>query len=107
MNKKNNIIEEGKPVEKIRQILSLCLPELKKEYHVESLKIFGSRLRGDNRAESDIDILVSFSSTPSLLEFIRLKNHLSEILGLEVDLVMRDALKPHIGKKIIDEALPV
>ena len=74
---------------------------------MESLKIFGSRLRGDNRAESDIDILVSFSSTPSLLEFIRLKNHLSEILGLEVDLVMRDALKPHIGKKIIDEALPV
>ena len=53
------------------------------------------------------DRLVSFSSTPSLLEFVRLKNHLSEILGLEVDLVMRDALKPHIGEKIIDEAVSI
>ncbi len=51
--------------------------------------------------------LVSFSSTPSLLEFVRLKNRLSEILGLEVDLVMRNALKPHIGEKIIDEAVSI
>ena len=91
----------------ISNILAKHLPELKKEYHVESLEIFGSRLKGDNRPESDMDILVSFSSTPSLLEFVRLKNHLSEILGLEVDLVMRDALKPHIGRKIIDEAVSI
>ncbi len=94
-------------IDEIRQALAHCLHELKKEYHVESLEIFGSRLRGENRPDSDIDILVSFSSTPSLLEFVRLKNHLSEILGLEVDLVMRNALKPHIGRKIIDEAVPV
>ena len=74
---------------------------------MESLKLFGSRLRGDNRPESDMDILVSFSSTPSLLEFVRLKNYLSEILGLKVDLVMRDTLKPNIGAKIMDEAVPV
>ena len=107
MKRKNNFIEEDKTIEKIRQILSLRLPELKKEYHVESLEIFGSRLRGDNMPESDIDILVSFSLTPSLLEFVRLKNHLSEILGLKVDLVMRDALKLHIGAKIMGEAVPV
>ena len=101
MNRKSSRIDE------IRQVLAHSLPELKKEYHVESLEIFGSRLRGDNRPESDIDILVSFSSTPSLLEFVWLKNYLSEILGLKVDLVMRDALKPHIGEKIIDEAVPV
>ena len=44
---------------------------------------------------------------PSLLEFVRLKNRLSEILELEVDLVMRNALKPHIGEKIIDEAVSI
>ncbi len=99
--------KNSRRIDEIRQALAHCLPELKKEYHVESLEVFGSRLRGDNRPESDIDILVSFSSTPSLLEFVRLKNHLSKILGLEVDLVMRNALKPHIGRKIIDEAMPV
>ena len=99
--------KNSRRIDEIRQALAHCLPELKKEYHVESLEIFGSRLRGDNRPESDIYILVSFSSTPSLLEFVRLKNHLSEILGLEVDLVMRDALKPYIGEKIKDEAVPV
>ncbi len=94
-------------IDKIRHTLTLCLPDLKKEYHVDSLELFGSRLRGDNRPESDVDILVSFSSTPSLLEFVRLKNYLSEILGLKVDLVMRDALRPHIGEKIMCEAEPV
>ncbi len=94
-------------IAQISNILAKRLPELKKEYHLESLEIFGSRLRRDNRPESDIDILVSFSSTPSLLEFVRLKNNLSEILGLKVDLVMRDALKPHIGAKIMDEAVLV
>ncbi len=91
----------------ITQILSKQLPQLKKEYHVESLELFGSRTREDNRPDSDLDILVSFSSPPSLFEFIRLKNHLSEILGLRVDLVMRDALKPHIGERILEEAVPV
>ena len=100
-------MKKSPTIEEIRQVLADYLPELEKEYHLESLEIFGSRLRGDNRLESDIDILVSFSSTPSLLEFIRLKNHLSEILGLEVDLVMRNALKPHIGRKIIDEAVSI
>ena len=100
-------MKKSPTIEEIRQVLADYLPELEKEYHLESLEIFGSRLRGDNRLESDIDILVSFSSTPSLLEFIRLKNHLSKILGLEVDLVRRNALKPHIGRKIIDEAVSI
>ena len=100
-------MKKSPTIEEIRQVLADYLPELEKEYHLEFLKIFGSRLREDNRPESNIDILVSFSSTPSLLEFVRLKNHLSEILGLEVDLVMRNALKPHIGRKIIDEAVSI
>ena len=99
--KKSPIIEE------IRQVLADYLPEVEKEYHVESLEIFGSRSRADNRPENDIDILVLFSSMPSLLEFVRLKNHLPEILGLEVDLVMRNAPKLHIGGKIMDEAVSI
>ena len=44
---------------------------------------------------------------PSLLGFIALENYLSGLLGVKVDLVMRDALKPHIGRHILDEVLPL
>jgi len=54
-----------------------------------------------------LDILVSFSKTPGLFEFIRLENYLNDLLGIKVDLVMRTALKPNIGKQIISEARPV
>jgi len=99
--------KQNAPLDKIRHILTLRLPELKKEYQVDSLELFGSRLRGDNKPDSDLDILVSFASPPSLLEFVRLKNQLEEILGMKVDLVMRSALKPNIGEIILEEAVPV
>ena len=44
---------------------------------------------------------------PSLLGFIALENYLSDLLGVKVDLVMRDALKPHIGRHILDGVLPL
>ncbi len=94
-------------LKEIRDILLAQLPELKKKYHVESLELFGSRTREENTPGSDIDILVSFSTPPSLLEFIRLKDSLSESLGIDVDLVMRDALKPNIAVQILEEAIPV
>jgi len=50
---------------------------------------------------------VSFSKVPSLLKFIELKNYLSDQLQVKVDLVMKDALKPRIGKDIISESIPI
>ena len=55
--------------------------------------IFGSFARGDNKKGSDIDILVEFKESPSLLTLIKLENDLSEILGIKVDLVTTGALK--------------
>ncbi|MCA9996569.1 MAG: nucleotidyltransferase family protein [Anaerolineales bacterium] len=82
-------------------------PYLNDKYHVESLGIFGSVVRGEEHQESDLDLLVTFSETPSLLEFISLEIYLSELLGVKVDLVMKDSLKPHIGKHILAEVVPV
>lgn len=67
-------------------------------YDVLKAGIFGSFARGENRPESDLDILVEFVDTPSLLTLIRLENELSEILGIKVDLVTTGALK---NKRII------
>ena len=78
-----------------------------KQYHVESLGVFGSYVRNEQKADSDLDLLVTFSKTPGLLRFIELENHLSDLLGIKVDLVMKDALKPNIGKHILREVVPV
>ena len=79
------------------------LPELKEKYHVSYLGIFGSYIRREQKSESDLDILVEFSKTPTIFKFVNLENYLSDVLGIKVDLVMKDALKPNIGKHILSE----
>jgi predicted nucleotidyltransferase len=91
----------------LRDILRSQLPSLARLYHVDSLGLFGSYVRHENRPDSDLDVLITFSEIPSLLRFIELENHLSDLLGVKVDLVMRDALKPQIGRQILAEVVPV
>jgi predicted nucleotidyltransferase len=67
--------------------------------------IFGSYSRGNSRKGSDIDILVEFSETPDFFEFIRLEEFLQNLLGLRVDLVTPDALKPLIKNEILKETI--
>jgi len=88
---------------KLRELL----PAVKEEFHVNSLEVFGSFLRGEEGSESDLDLLVTFSETPGLFTFIRLENYLSDALGVQVDLVMKDSLKPNIGERILAEAQPI
>jgi hypothetical protein len=103
--------EGGRPsrfeVDELRNTLRALLPFLLTRYGVTSLSLFGSRARGDDRADSDVDILVEFSTAPSLLRFLELEEFLSEALHLRVDLVMRSALKPALGKRILQEAVSV
>ena len=94
-------------VEHLRDMLRQELPTLTHRYHVASLGLFGSYVRQENRPDSDLDVLVTFSETPSLLRLIELEDHLSDILGVKVDLVMRDALKPEIGRRVLAEVVPV
>lgn len=91
-------------VGRYKKILADHRQELERHYHVSSLGLFGSRLRGDYREDSDLDVLVTFSRTPGLLQFSGLQCHLSDLLGVKVDLVMGDALKPGIGSRILAEA---
>jgi len=54
---------------------------------------------------SDIDILVEFEKAIDLLTFVNLKNYLSDLLGTNVDLVMKKALKPGISQRILKEVM--
>ena len=89
------------------EILHQNLPLLAERYRVESLGVFGSYVRHDQRPGSDVDILVTFHETPGLIKFIEIENYLTSLLGVKVDLVMKDALKPRIGKRILSEVVPV
>ena len=74
---------------------------------MESLGLFGSRVRGDANPDSDLDILVRFREVPGLLRLVELENQLSDLLGLRVDLALADCLKPNIGKQILSELVPL
>ncbi len=76
-------------------------------YHIKSLGLFGSYIRNEQNAGSDLDVLVEFEEQPSLFEFVRLQNELHDLIGIKVDLVMRDTLKPAIGKRILSEVVSV
>ena len=91
----------------ISLILKNELPKLKSKFNVATLDIFGSYIRGEQRLDSDLDILVTFSKPHGLFEFVKLENYLSDLLGIKVDLVMRSALKPNLGKQITSEARPI
>jgi uncharacterized protein len=86
------------------EIKNIILSYLK-EYDPLKIGIFGSFARGDNKKESDIDILVEFKESPTLLTLIKLENDLSEILGIKVDLVTTGALKNKRIKKSIKKDL--
>jgi len=76
-----------------------------KDYDPIKIGIFGSFARGDNNKHSDIDILVEFKDSPSLLTLIKLENDLSEILGVHVDLVTTGSIKNKRIKKSIKKDL--
>jgi len=93
-------------LEQLAQKLHEELPLLRQKFSVKSLAVFGSVAR---RAASphDLDLLVDFHEPPSLFGFVALENHLADLLGVKIDLVMRDALKPRLEKTILQEMVPV
>jgi len=96
-----------KTVAEIMKMLESHRDDLREKYGVKEIGVFGSYVREEQKEISDVDILVEFERPLGLLSFAGLKNHLSDFLGVEVDLVMKRALKPRIGKRILAEVVYV
>jgi len=90
---------------RIEGILKRHKQELKQKFKIKELGLFGSYLRGEQNRRSDIDILVDFEETPGLLQFVAMERYLSELIDKKVDLVMKSALKPRIGRRILEEVV--
>ena len=90
------------------RILQEHMPELEREYGVASLALFGSYVRGEEREDSDLDVLVDLSRPMGLLAFIALGDYLSELVGKRVDLTTtRSASERRSGKRLIQESVPI
>ncbi|TRZ89011.1 MAG: hypothetical protein D4R88_06400 [Methanosarcinales archaeon] len=96
-----------KKIDQIIKKLKEIRPVIERKYSVKNLEVFGSYIHGEQKKSSDLDILVEFSKTIDLFKYIELENYLSEKLGVKVDLVMKDTLKPRIKDRILNEAIPV
>ncbi len=83
--------------------------ELARTYGITSLWVFGSRARGDARPDSDIDVLIEAEKPYrfDLLGLIALEQEMSEDIGIPVDLILDEDLKPGIGAHARAEAIPV
>lgn len=93
--------------ENIKETLTEHRTKLKKLFKVQEIGLFGSYVKGQQNESSDVDILVEFDEPIGLISFVGLKNYLSDLLGIEVDLVMKDALRPRICKRILKEVVYV
>ena len=80
------------------------LPDLKKEFKVKSIGIFGSVARNSGTSKSDIDILVEFGKGhKDFFNYIHLKEYLEKLLKADIDLVIKEAVKPKLKEIILRE----
>lgn len=93
MVSKNEIL---KKLEKVKE-------EIKAKYKVKTLGLFGSFVRGEQKEESDIDILVEFEENADLFDLVGLAIFLEDKLKQKVDLVTKTALKEELEEYILKE----
>jgi predicted nucleotidyltransferase len=98
-----------KSLEEIKRQLKRLTPILKSEFSVDTLELFGSYVRGEQTEKSDLDILVTFHepNEVDLLKFIELRLFLKDALGIDVDLIERDTVKPRLKSRIYEEAIAI
>ena len=91
-------------VAKVLKKLRKDLPKLEQLFGVKRIAVFGSFARGEERPDSDIDILVKVDLGMGLFEFIELQQHLEDLLGRRVDLATEEMLHPSMKDTVLAEA---
>ena len=84
----------------ISRELENILIAILQQHDASRIGIFGSHVRGEAKPGSDLDVLVDFKKTPSLLSLVRIQRELSEALGIKVDLLTEGAICPLLIDRI-------
>lgn len=94
-----------KTLNEIKQVLLVQKQSLCTKYHLTELGIFGSYARGEQTDTSDVDILVDYEIAPTLVMLIELRDYLSQLFGLKVDIVTKNGLKSRIRERVLAEVV--
>ncbi|MBF0487756.1 MAG: nucleotidyltransferase family protein [Nitrospirae bacterium] len=94
-----------KSLDEIKDILNRHSGELREKYKITQLGIFGSYVRGEQRINSDVDILVEIGEPVGLLRFVHIENMMSKLLQTKVDLVSKGGIRPELKERIINEVV--
>jgi predicted nucleotidyltransferase len=98
-----------KTLTEIKQILQAQKPYLAERYGVTEIGVFGSYVRDEQRPDSDVDILIELERPPriDLIDLVNLEYYLSDLLGVKVDVAIKENLKKRIGKRILNEVVHI
>ena len=90
-------------LEKLRELK----PILDARYKVKEISLFGSFVRGEQDAGSDIDLLAEFDAEADLFDWIGLALYLEEIFQRPVDVVPKHSLRAELRESVLQQVIPV
>jgi uncharacterized protein len=76
-------------------------------YGIRNVRVFGSFARGEDRPNSDIDLLVDLDAGRSLLDLIAAKQDLEDLLGRSVDVITARSLSSYVRDSVLNDAVPL
>ncbi|MBF0606544.1 MAG: nucleotidyltransferase family protein [Candidatus Magnetobacterium sp. LHC-1] len=92
-------------IDRVKRTLNEHQKELKNRFGITGIGIFGSFARGEQTPDSDLDVLVSMDKSVSLLEWAGAVNYLSSLLGIKVDVVPVEDIRPELKQVIMEEVI--
>lgn len=91
----------------IRKVIQNNASDIKTQFKVEVIGIFGSYARGEQSSESDVDVLVRFDKGATLLDLVAVSEYLENLLGIPVDVVSEKSLHPMMRDDVLNELVAV
>lgn len=84
-----------------------ALLALTARYRATNIRVFASTARGEETAESDVDLLVDMPTDASLYDLIEMTMEIESLLGRRADVLTERGLNPHLRERILAEARPL
>lgn len=88
----------------LRQLRTIK-PDLESRYPIREMAVFGSYARGEQTEESDVDVLVDAGRGMTLLDLAGLQIELQDALGVDVDVVTKNSLRPVVAARVLPERI--
>jgi predicted nucleotidyltransferase len=92
-------------LDEIKELIEQHKPELKRQFHVDKIGVFGSYARDTQKKRSDIDFLVTFDADISLFARVDLNIYLMELMGRKVDVIPHDNLRPELREYVLKDLI--